>query len=74
MLLRRYGNGDMSSINGAETIFEEWIVSRIVLDFRMHLTRIGRPNEMVRRSGNDIVEEMIDVSMKSIIAMPKGHS
>jgi hypothetical protein len=43
----------MSSINGTETIFEEWIVSRIVLDFRMHLSRIGGPNEM---GGNDIVE------------------
>jgi hypothetical protein len=64
----------MSSINGTETIFEEWIVSRIVLDFWMQLTRIGRPNEMARKSGNDILEEMIDVSMKIIIAMPKGHN
>jgi hypothetical protein len=64
----------MSSINGTETIFEEWIVSRIVLDFWMQLTRIGTSNEIARKSGNDILEEMIDVSMKIIIAMPKGHN
>lgn len=73
MLIREYGNGDMSSINGTKTILEEWIESRIILDFRMHLIRIGGLEETTRKCGNDLLEEVVDVTMEGVVAVPKGH-
>jgi hypothetical protein len=42
----------MSSINSIETILEEWIESRIILNFLMHLIRIRRLNETTREDRN----------------------
>ena len=46
----------MSSINGTETILEEWIESRVVLDFWMHLIRIRRLKETTGEFGNDLLK------------------
>ena len=57
MFLRGYGNRNVSSINGTETILEEWIESRVVLDFWMHLIRIRRLKEMTGEFGNDLLKK-----------------
>jgi hypothetical protein len=73
MFLRRYGNRNMSSINSTETILEEWIEFRIILNFLMHLIRIKRLNETTREDRNDLRKEVVDVMMKGVITMPKVH-
>ena len=63
----------MSSINGTETILEEWIESRVVLDFRMHLIRIRRLKETTGEFGNDLLKEVVNVMVEGVIAVPKEH-
>jgi hypothetical protein len=63
----------MSSINSTETIREEWIESRIILNFLMHLIRIRRLNETTREDRNDLRKEVVNVMMEGIITMPKVH-
>ena len=63
----------MSSINGTETILEEWIESRVVLDFWMHLIRIRRLKETIGEFGNDLLKEVVNVMVESVIAAPKEH-
>ena len=73
MFLRGYGNRNVSSINGTETILEEWIESRVVLDFRMHLIRIRRLKETTGEFGNDLLKEVVNVMVEGVIAVPKEH-
>ena len=63
----------MSSINGTETILEEWIESRVVLDFRMHLIRIRRLKGTTGEFGNDLLKEVVNVMVEGVIAVPKEH-
>ena len=63
----------MSSINGTETILEEWIESRVVLDFWMHLIRIRRLKETIGEFGNDLLKEVVNVMVEGVIAVPKEH-
>ena len=63
----------MDSINGTKAVLEEWIKLRIFLDFWVHFIGIGRLKETLRESGNDILEEMIDVTMECVVAVPKSH-
>jgi hypothetical protein len=63
----------MSSINGTETILKEWIESRIILYFLMHLIRIRRLNETMRENRNDLLKEVVDVMMEGVITMTKVH-
>ena len=73
MFLRGYGNRNVSSINGTETILEEWIESRVVLDFWMHLIRIRRLKETTGEFGNDLLKEVVNVMVEGVIAVPKEH-
>jgi hypothetical protein len=63
----------MSSINSTETILEEWIESRIILNFLMHLIRIRRLYETTREDRNDLRKEVADVMMEGVITIPKVH-
>ena len=63
----------MSSINGTETILEELIESRVVLDFRMHLIRIRKLKETAGEYGNDLLKEVVHVMVEGVIAVPKEH-
>jgi hypothetical protein len=73
MFLRRYGNRNVSSINGTETILEERIESRIVMDFWLHLMRIRRLKETASKCGNDHLKEVVDVMVEGVVAMPKEY-
>jgi hypothetical protein len=73
MFLRRYGNRNVSPINGTETILEERIESRIVLDFRLHLMRIRRLKETASECGNDHLKEVVDVMVEGVVAVPKEY-
>jgi len=63
----------VSSINGTETILEEWIESRVVLDFWMHLIRIRRLKETMGEFGNDLLKEEVNVMVEGVIVVPKEH-
>ena len=63
----------MSSINGTETILEEWIESRVVLDFRIHLIRIRRLKKTTGEFGDDLLKEVVNVMVEGVIAVPKEH-
>jgi hypothetical protein len=73
VFIGRYGNRNMGSINSTKTILEERIETRIFLDFWVHFIRIGRLKEALRECGNDILEEMIDMTMKRVVVVPKSH-
>ena len=54
----------MGAINGTEAVPKEWIISWICGNFWMDLIRVGRFEEFMRKTRENILEEVVYVVVK----------